>query len=173
MRISPINNVYQNYNNSFKAKPNFISKVANKALLPTAICAYVLSPLLGAQTKPKAEEYNQIQYEETFVMNDKNYTMTYVNTEKNFGENAVSEIYFVPQDTTEAPLRIEELIRYATDDDYKVSATVSDTKSGEINEIDLPYKIGDKLMDLYEGNSEFFVIPGLNYYREVDLDYFM
>lgn len=166
MRISPINNIYQNYNNSFKAKPNFVSKAINKAFLPTAVCAYILSPLLGAQTQSK-EEYNQVQFKKEFVMDDKKYTMTYINSDNNFGENAVSEIYFIPEDTISTPLRLESLTKKVSVNGYNVSATVSESDSISY-EIELPKKIGDELLNLYDGKTDFFVIPGFNTYSEVN-----
>lgn len=170
MRISPINNVYQN-NNSFKAKKpvqSVISKVAEKALLPTAICAYVFSPLLGAQTK-QDKEFNQVQYQKEFVMDGKDYTMSFVNTSKYFGEDAVSEIYFTPQDTTLAPMRLESMTKYVSDDGYSVGVTVSESDSISY-EIKLPKQIGDELLNLYDGETDLFVVPGLNTYSEVNAD---
>ena len=87
MGISQFNNV--SYNNSFKAKPNIVSKVANKALLPTAVCAYIMSPLLGLAKQPYDKD--DVQYQKEIVIDDKKYTMTYVNSDENFGEKAVPE----------------------------------------------------------------------------------
>ncbi len=168
MRISPINNVYTNYNSSFKAKPaqSVVSKIANKALLPTAVCAYVFSPLLGAQTQPK-EEFNQVQYKKKFVMDDEKYTMSFVNTSETFGEKAVSEIYFTPKDTTQAPMRLEGMTKTVSDNGYNVSVTVSESDSVSY-EIDLPKEIGDELLNLYDGKTDLFVIPGFNTYSEIN-----
>lgn len=163
MRISPINNVY--YNNSFKAKPNFVSKVANKALLPTAVCAYVLSPLLGAQT-PSKEENNQVQFKKEFVMDNNRYIMTYVNSDSTFGENAVTEIYFTPQGE-KTSLRLEGMTKHVSDEGYNVSATVSESDSLSY-EIELPKEVGDELLNLYDGKTDFFVIPGFNTYSEIN-----
>lgn len=169
MRISPINNVYTNYNNSFKAKPtqSVISKIANKALLPTAICAYVFSPLLGAQPQPKKEEFNQIQYKKEFVMDNKKYTMSFVNTNKVFGEKAVSEIYFTPQGKKAVPLRLEEMTKTVSDEGYNVSVTVSESNSASYI-IELPKEIGDELLNLYDGKTDLYVIPGFNTYSEIN-----
>lgn len=163
MRISPINNVY--YNNSFKAKQNFVSKVANKALLPTAVCAYVLSPLLGAQI-PSKEEDNQVQFKKEFVMDNNRYTMTYVNSDSTFGENAVTEIYFTPKGE-KTSLRLEGMTKHVSDDGYNVSVTVSDS-SDNTQVIYLSKEAGDELLNLYDGKTEFFVIPGFNTYSEIN-----
>lgn len=162
MRISPINNVY--YNNSFKAKPNFVSKVANKALLPTAICAYVMSPMIGLANQSK--DSDNVQYKKEFVMDNQKYTMTYVNSDNTFGEDAVTEIYFTPKGE-KTSLRLEGMTKYVSDEGYNVSATVSkaDTLSYEI---ELPKEVGDELLNLYDGKTEFFVIPGFNTYSEIN-----
>lgn len=162
MRISPINNV--SYNNSFKAKPNIVSKVANKALLPTAVCAYIMSPLLGLAKQPFSED--DVQYKKEIVVDDKKYTMIYVNSDENFGEKAVTEIYFTPKGK-KSSLRLEEMTKHVSDDGYNVSVTVSDS-SDNTKVIYLSKEAGDELLNLYDGKTEFFVIPGINTYSEVN-----
>ncbi len=176
MRILPINNVYTANTSNFKAKPpkTALSKIADKALLPAAVCAYIFSPLLGLATpKTQAGEFNQIQYEKEFVMDNKNYTMTYVNTSSDFGENAVSEIYFTPEDTKQPKMRLESMTKYVSDDMYNVSVTVSKPDSDTTIEIVLPKEVGNELLDLYDGETDFFVIPGFNTYSEINTDAFM
>lgn len=164
MRISPINNVYQNYNNSFKSKQNAVSKIANKALLPTAVCAYIMSPMLGLANQSK--ESDDVQYKKEFVMDNKRFTMTYVNSDTIFGENAVTDIYFTPKGQDKS-LRLEGMTKYVSDEDYNVSVTVSESDSVSY-EMRLPKKIGDELLKLYDGKTDFFVIPGFNTYSEIN-----
>ncbi len=170
MRISPINNVYQNYNNSFKAKPvqSMVSKIAHKTLLPTAVCAYIMSPLLEVKAQEPQEE---VQYKQEFVMDKKKYTMTYVNSAEEFGENAVSDIYFTPKKSKQPELRLENVYKYVENDSsYNVTAEVTELKTGKVFNIDLPEEIGDELLDLYDGKTDLFVIPGSNTYSEINVN---
>lgn len=164
MRISPINNVYPNYNNSFKSKQSVVSKIANKALLPTAVCAYVMSPLLGLAKQPFDKD--DVQYKKEIVVDNKEYTMTYINSDNAFGEKAVSEIYFTPKGKKSA-LRLEEMTKHVSDNGYNVSVTVSDS-SDKTQVIYLSKEAGDELLNLYDGKTEFFVIPGFNTYSEIN-----
>ncbi len=175
MRISSINNVYQNYNNnSFKAakpKKSAFLKITDKALLPTAITACMLSSLVGCSSTKSLYKPNDVQYQKEFVIDNKNYTMTYVNTDEKFGEKAVSEIYFTCDNKKSLSARLESLTKYISVNGYDVVATVENPKSKETEMLELPQEIGDELLNLYDGKTEFFVIPGVNTYNEIYTNY--
>lgn len=175
MRISSINNVYQNYNNnSFKAvkpKKSAFLKMTDKALLPTAITACMLSSLVGCNSTKSLYKSDDVQYQKEFVTDNKNYTMTYVNTDNIFGENAVTEIYFTRDNKKSSSARLESLTKYISDSGYNVVATVTKPKSKEFEIIELPQEIGDELLNLYDGKTDFFVIPGFNTYSEIHTKY--
>lgn len=175
MRVLPISNVYQNYNNnSFKAaKPqkSAFLKMTDRALLPTAISACMLSSLLGCNSIKSVYKSDNVQYQKEFVMDNKNYTMTYVNTDENFGDKAVSEIYFTPDNKKFSSVRLESLTKYVSDKSYNVVATVENLKSKEFETIELPQEIGDELLNLYDRKTEFFVIPGFNTYSEIPISH--
>ncbi len=176
MRIYSISNVIQNYNStSFKAaKPTntLVSKIANKTIFPTAIGACMVSSLLGCAPTKNLYKTDDIQYQKEFVTNNKNYTMTYINSDSILGENAVTEIYLSPKNKKSSSVRLESLTKYVSDNGYNVVATVLNPKSDKTDIVELPQEIGDELLDLYEGKTEFFLIPGINTYSEIYTNYF-
>lgn len=175
MRVSPINNVCQNYNNnSFKAakpKKSAFLKMTDKVLFPTALGACMFSSLLGCTPTKNLYKTDDIQYQKEFVTDNKNYTMTYVNSDSTFGENAVTEIYFISNNKKSSSVRLESLTKYVSVNGYDVVATVSNPKSKETEMLELPQEVGDELLDLYNGKTEFFLIPGVNTYSEIYTNY--
>ena len=59
------------------------------------------------------------------------------------------------------------MTKHVSDDGYNVSVTVSDS-SDNTKVIYLSKEAGDELLNLYDGKTEFFVIPGINTYSEVN-----
>ena len=59
------------------------------------------------------------------------------------------------------------MTKHVSDDGYNVSVTVSDS-SDNTQVIYLSKEAGDELLNLYDGKTEFFVIPGFNTYSEIN-----
>lgn len=177
MKISPVNNISNNYGNCNNNIPNFkgksptnvVKNVIKTAAIP--VCAFLaLTPsLLSAQTNKSANK-DTIQYEKEFLLEGQNYKMQYVNYDKNFGDNAVTDIYFVPKDTTLNTLRLEQLVKYNFDDDESYIYTfVSEPGFDEDMYYEMPEEINQELLDLYNGETDFFLVPGINTYSEINL----
>ena len=132
-----------------------------------------------------------IQYSKDFEMDGKDYTMYYTDYCQKFSErrDAVLEIFFVPKDfelvkngQTElnSPMKLEQLVYHNLDgkkDDF-VSAIVSEStcdKNGNnyqhiTKEIRLPKKIGNNLLNLYQGKTKFNLVTGVDTYTETNKD---
>lgn len=128
-----------------------------------------------------------VQYSKKFEMNGKKYTMFYTDYCQKFSDrkDAVLEIYFVPDDfklykegvsELNSPPKLEQFVYHKLEGERDfMSAVISESvcdSDGEnykrtIREIVLPDNIGEKLLDLYQGNTKFYMVPGVDTYVEV------
>lgn len=130
-----------------------------------------------------------VQYSKDFEMEGEKYTMYYTDYCQKFSDrkDAVLEIFFVPenfelikkgQEELNSPLKLEQLIYHNLEnaDENFVSAVVSEAtcdKDGSnyqhiTKEIVLPETIAKELLDLYNGKSDLYLVPGVNTYSEVN-----
>ncbi len=160
MRILPINSVSYSNNRNFGRKINInINNTVKHALIPAAVFAAMMH--ISAQTIKK----ENVQYEKSFVMDNTKYKMVYSNEGFENEEDAVSEIFFTSDGQN--PLRLEQLIKY-TDKNGKTEVCAEVSEEGKnVREITLPARIGKKLIDLYEGKTDLYVIPGVNTYSDL------
>lgn len=181
MKIAPINltNKFQNFTTpNFKKNPiNLNNQTVKKALfIPTvAFLAMITAPKINAQTNNKEESTNieTIQHSEDIRLFGKDYTLVY--TDGGFSniidKKIVADIYFVPQNDRDRTLKLEHLSYQKEGEFETITAIVSDfnkpdTPQQAPREIKLPIQVGKKLLSLYQGNSEFFLIPGSDTYSE-------
>lgn len=141
------------------------------------------------ETMPHYIQDESIRYFQDFKMDGKNYTMFYTDYCQKFSdrEGAVVDIYFVPEDfklhkkgneELNSPLKLEKMVHHVFDNSEKdfVSVVVSESscdKNGEnfkhiTKQIRLPKEVGDSLLALYQGKTEFYLLPGFNTYNESD-----
>lgn len=126
-----------------------------------------------------------ILHKKDFKMNGEKYTMMYTDYCMQYTERdgAVSEIFFVPEsyklqksgnEELNQPPKLLQLIKHNEDDgNYFVGAYISEITTDEkgnnkyvTKEVILPDEIGDELLDLYEGRSNLYLIPGVNTYTD-------
>lgn len=162
MKILPVNN----YNlqpakkQTFKQTPALLRNAAKLAFVPATIAIASCTSTLNASTL-KFTPQSPI-YEQCFKLNEQNYKLVY-----DGDDNEVAEIYFVPEQGT--PLRLEHMTYHNFNDKTKNFVSVQVSKNGEsTEEIILPEEIGQSLLDLYNGDSEFYAIPGFNTYTDIN-----
>ena len=127
-----------------------------------------------------------VLYEKDFKMDGEKYTMMYADYGKRFTERdgAVSDIFFVPEsyklirsgsEELNRPPKLEQLIKHNDENgNYFVGALVSEMKcdkDGEnfkyiTKEIVLPEEVGNELLDLYEGRTNFYLMLLKNTYTD-------
>lgn len=179
MKIAPIslknnsqNYIAPNFKKSFKAlcQPTLKKTV----LIPTvAFLAMFSTQSVKAQSEENTANIETVQYSEDIKLFGKDYTMFYMDNgfSNVLDSKAVSDIYFVPKNERGRTLKLEHLYHQKDSESETIIALVSDcnqpnTPQQASQEIKLPLELGKTLLDLYQGKSEFFLIPGSNTYSE-------
>ena len=147
------------------------------------------------QTSKRSKEDNlpyylqkdAVQYSKKFEMDGKKYTMYYTDYCQKFTDrkNAVSEIFIVPEDfklykdgvsELNAPPKVENIVYHDLEGSGQnfVSVVIQETVCSEdgrnyeqiFREIVLPEKIGQKLIDLCNGKSKYYLLDERDTYME-------